>query len=57
MRVARLADEIDQAVWLEGITVIEEELLTVYTAKPLNIVCRSTAMLPRWGKCWKQRIR
>jgi hypothetical protein len=32
MRVARLADEIDQAVWLEGIRVIEEELLTVYTA-------------------------
>ena len=27
------------------------------TPKPLNIVCRSTAMLPRWGKCWKQRIR
>jgi hypothetical protein len=32
MRVARLADEIDHAVWLDGITIIEEELLTVYTA-------------------------
>lgn len=32
MRLARLADEIDQAVWLDGIRIIEEELLTVYTA-------------------------
>ncbi|MCK1603475.1 hypothetical protein IVB02_19015 [Bradyrhizobium sp. 166] len=32
MRLARLADEIDQAVWLDGIKIIEEELLTVYTA-------------------------
>jgi hypothetical protein len=32
MRVARLADEIDQAIWLDGIKIIEEELLTVYTA-------------------------
>jgi hypothetical protein len=32
IRVARLADEIDQAVWLDGIRIIEEELLTVYTA-------------------------
>ena len=32
LRLARLADEIDQTVWLEGIKIIEEELLTVYTA-------------------------
>jgi hypothetical protein len=32
IRVARLADEIDQAIWLDGIRIIEEELLTVYTA-------------------------
>jgi hypothetical protein len=32
IRVARLAGEIDQAVWLDGIRIIEEELLTVYTA-------------------------
>jgi hypothetical protein len=32
MRLARLTDEIDQAVWLDGIKIIEEELLTVYSA-------------------------
>jgi len=32
MRLARLANELDQAVWLDGIKIIEEELLTVYTA-------------------------
>lgn len=32
IRLGRLADEIDQSVWLDGIRIIEEELLTVYTA-------------------------
>jgi hypothetical protein len=32
IRIARLAEEIDQPVWLDGIRIVEEELLAVYTA-------------------------